>query len=280
MKEKLNVMIPVDFSPVSFKALEFLGLLLDRTPIEAHLVHVIQINEADWGGTSESSETIDRGAMQALEERAAQQFRDLRQQVAIPFTSAILHGGLTTTLAQYASRNPVDLVLMGTAGSDGWLEKISGSEAQQVVRHTDVPVLTIHQHASITPIRHMLWVADFDAEKQPLRAVNTLKTLQQLFDAQVHLLHILQKEDDARAGQIRQRMQQFADTLQLRNYELHLRRDYKVPEGVRNFNRETEMDLVIIGTHGRTGIAHLFYGSIAETLVNHCIRPLLTYHLK
>ena len=75
-------------------------------------------------------------------------------------------------------------------------------------------------------------------------------------------------------------MKHFAENWHLQQYELHLRRDYKVPAGVRNFNRETEMDLVVIGTYARKGIAQVFYGSIAETLVNYCVRPLLTYHLK
>jgi nucleotide-binding universal stress UspA family protein len=39
------------------------------------------------------------------------------------------------------------------------------------------------------------------------------------------------------------------------------------------------MDLVCVGTHAHKGISQLFYGSIAETLVNRCIRPLLTYHI-
>lgn len=40
-----------------------------------------------------------------------------------------------------------------------------------------------------------------------------------------------------------------------------------------------QVDLVVVGTHARKGLSHLFYGSVAETLVNNCIRPLVTYHL-
>lgn len=280
MEKKLNVMVPVDFTPVSFKAIEFLGFLMERIPIEVHLVHVIQVNAADWAGTSESSETIDRAELKALEQKAEQQFAELKQHVDFTFTSEILHGGLTTLLANYANQNQLDLVIMGTEGADGWYEKISGSEAQHVVRYTEVPVITIHQFASITPVHNILWVADFEAEKQPEQSIKTIKALQQLFGAKLNLLQILKKEDEGKAQRIKECMQKFASDLQLENYELHLRHDYKVPAGVRNFNQETEMDLVVIGTHARKGFSHVFYGSIAETLVNHCIRPLLTYHLK
>jgi nucleotide-binding universal stress UspA family protein len=124
-----------------------------------------------------------------------------------------------------------------------------------------------------------LWVADFSAQQKPSPSLSTIITLQQVFGAQLHLLQVLNKEEEEHIEVIKNNMQHFADRFGLQNYSLHLHRDYKVPAGVRNFNRESEMDLVVIGTHARKGIRHIFKGSIAETLVNHCIRPLLTYHL-
>ncbi|GAB2536923.1 universal stress protein [Rufibacter soli] len=280
MEKQLRVMVPVDFSPVSLKALEFLGFLMDQMPIETHLIHVIQVNQADWAGNNEASETLDHAQMRTLEQTAEDRFAQLRQQVDFKFTPHVLYGGLTTTLANFANLQQVDLVIMGTQGADGWHEKLSGSEAQHVVRYTEVPVITIHQNASITPIHNILWVADFAQEKQPKRSVSLLKVLQIIFGAKIHLLQILQKENAQQEESLKEDMQHFADNLQLQNYELHFHRDFKVPAGVRNFNQESEMDLVVIGTHARKGVSHLFYGSIAETLVKHCIRPLLTYHLK
>jgi nucleotide-binding universal stress UspA family protein len=280
MEKRLNIMVPVDFTPVSFKALEFLTFLMEKTPIYTHLVNVIQVNAAEWAGTTDSSESIDRAQIKALEQKAVEQFAELRKQANFDFTSEVLYGGLTSTLTKHAEKNQIDLIIMGTEGADGWFERISGSEAQHVVRYTNIPVITIQKDASITPIKNILWVADFSAEKQPESSVTTIKTLQQLFGAKLHLLQILEKGDEEKTEQLRAEMQRFAEELQLQNYDLNFRSDDKVPAGVRNFNRETEMDLVLIGTHARKGFSHIFYGSIAETLVNHCIRPLLTYHLK
>jgi nucleotide-binding universal stress UspA family protein len=36
------------------------------------------------------------------------------------------------------------------------------------------------------------------------------------------------------------------------------------------------IDLVVIGTHGRTGLKHLLLGSIAERVVQHAPCPVLT----
>ena len=279
MKDKLNIMVPVDFTPVSYRAIEFLAFLMDRTPINTHLVHVIEVNSAEWAGSIAASDTLNKAELTEEVQLAEQKFTSLKQHVDFSFTMEIVFGGLTTSLATYADQHSIDLIIMGTAGADGWLEKISGSEAQHVVRFTHVPVITIHRDAAISPIHNLLWVADFEAEKQPEQSIATIKMLQQLFHAKIHLLQIINLEDEDRAQQLRGKMQTFAEQLGLQRYELHLHRNYKVPAGVRNFNEVSAMDLVLIGTHGRKGISHLLYGSIAETLVNHCIRPLMTYHL-
>lgn len=44
--------------------------------------------------------------------------------------------------------------------------------------------------------------------------------------------------------------------------------------------REGGYDLVVIGTHGRTGLRHVFLGSVAENVVRLCPCPVLTLRLK
>ncbi len=40
--------------------------------------------------------------------------------------------------------------------------------------------------------------------------------------------------------------------------------------------RDKEADIVVMGTHGRTGIAHTIMGSVAENVVRHAPCPVLT----
>jgi len=40
--------------------------------------------------------------------------------------------------------------------------------------------------------------------------------------------------------------------------------------------REKEVDLIVMGTHGRTGLAHVLIGSVAEKVVHHAHCPVLT----
>ncbi|MCK6569706.1 universal stress protein [Myxococcota bacterium] len=42
--------------------------------------------------------------------------------------------------------------------------------------------------------------------------------------------------------------------------------------------RECQADLVVMGTHGRRGVRRLWLGSVAESVVRECERPVLTVH--
>lgn len=48
----------------------------------------------------------------------------------------------------------------------------------------------------------------------------------------------------------------------------------KPHEEILKVAQEWEADLIVMGTHGRTGLAHLFMGSVAEKMVRHSEKPL------
>ena len=50
--------------------------------------------------------------------------------------------------------------------------------------------------------------------------------------------------------------------------------------GILEFASLIKADLIAMGTHSRTGIAHLLNGSLAEDLVNHYEGQVWTYSLK
>ncbi len=44
-------------------------------------------------------------------------------------------------------------------------------------------------------------------------------------------------------------------------------------------SRRGGFDIVVMGTHGRTGLRHVLMGSVAEAVVRHALCPVLTIHL-
>jgi len=41
------------------------------------------------------------------------------------------------------------------------------------------------------------------------------------------------------------------------------------------FAKEEKADLIVMGTHGRTGVEHVFFGSVAEKVLRNSLFPVL-----
>ena len=271
----LTILIPTDFSEVCLLALPMVDLLSQKIPVRVHMLHVIEVNDS----SSDYSEGLnDVRSISKREKEALHNFAFLRNTWR-DFELHIETGLLTDQINRAASKLEADVVIMGTNGSDGFMEKISGSEAQHVVRHLQVPVISLRPGTMARQLKNILLVADFEHFEKSIQ-INTIKTIANAFNATIHLLQILTLEEEKYADEIIEQMKFFAKEHELLKFETHLYRDHKVVSGVQNFNKEADMDLVCIRTHGRKGINHLLFGSIAERLVNHCIKPLLTFQLK
>ena len=51
-------------------------------------------------------------------------------------------------------------------------------------------------------------------------------------------------------------------------------------EEIMKYANDHNIDLLVVGTHGHTGLAHLLMGSVAEKLVRLSTCPVLTVHPK
>ena len=54
----------------------------------------------------------------------------------------------------------------------------------------------------------------------------------------------------------------------------------KPAEEILRVTREEGVDLIVMGTHGRTGLRHLLLGSVAEEVSRHAMCPVFTVHIR
>src|SRR5215469_14240549 len=77
-----------------------------------------------------------------------------------------------------------------------------------------------------------------------------------------------QNEAKERLGQI----SEYIEGIPHRNFVRH----GQVWKMLASIIAENEVDLVVVGTHGRTGLGRLLLGSVAENILRHAPRPVLT----
>ena len=195
-------------------------------------------------------------------------------------------------ILDYAERHDVDLIVMGTHGRRGLGRLLMGSVAEKVVRLAPVPVLTVCQSAEAggaQPIRRVLAPVDFSEYTAP--ALTHAKELAAVYDARVDLLHVitevalpgvygLEPVSVAEPG-VQDRVRQALEEAMTRSpgaerpFSVHVLVGYPAHD-IAEFAAEHDIDLVVIATHGRTGLKRLFMGSVAENVVRLACCPVFT----
>ena len=272
----IKILIPTDFSQQADFAWLMSKKLSEKIPVKVHFLHVLNPGQGvvtDSEGRPVEDAEIDTTFFTEMENMAKGKLQALQKSTGAE--TSLKAGKVTDEIVGYAEKNKFDLIVMGTKGSSGVKELLSGSETQQVVRHCKVPVLSMMCDRSELQIRNILLAHDFENDKT--QEFPLLKAISEAWGAKVHLLFVNRKSD---AEKIKEKMHQFASVNNLANYEAHVHSDSAVEKGVVHFNQMHDMDLICIGTHGHTGMAHLLRGSIAESIVNHLFKPVITYHLK
>lgn len=79
---------------------------------------------------------------------------------------------------------------------------------------------------------------------------------------------------------VKNELEDFVKKFKLSNYTINIYNSRNIEKGITDFSDEVNADLIAIETHGRTGIAHLINGSLAEDVANHIDFPVLSIKIQ
>jgi nucleotide-binding universal stress UspA family protein len=174
-------------------------------------------------------------------------------------------------------KNNVDFIIMGSHGASGFQEMFIGSNTEKVVRASDVPVLVIKNETQQFKADNFLFASDFSDEiKKPFRK---LLEFANLFNSHLNLVMINTPNSFKSTHVAEKIMNDFVAEFDLKDFSTHIYNDSNVEKGILNFANTIKCDIIGMCTHGRTGFSHFFNGSISEDLVNHAVRPVITFKI-
>ena len=276
--EKLKVLIPTDFSVQAEFAYLMVKNMQEKIDMDIHFLHVLDVPDTvtlNEKGHIETCGEIDTAYVQSKKEIAERNLRNLKQEYGSHIHTHLLLGKAPEKIIYYTNHHKFDLIVMGTKGAWGIKEKLSGTNTQVVARQSRIPVLSLMCDRSELNIDNILLVHDFNtAEKEDMKLLDILI---RAFNPKIHFLHITDSETDNLW--ILSQMDTFAKVNNVTNYEKHLLADADIVNGVTHFNQMQEMVIVYIGTHGRKGVQRVINPSATEKLINHLIKPIISFHL-
>ncbi len=141
-----TVLVPVDYSASSGRAMAWAIDYAQRAPCELHLLHVLdrRLHVGDLSATTRDIEAgIDGITIAARKELEAMAADAAAQKNVGPMKRHVAVGRATHEIVGLANRLSADLIVMGTHGRTGIRRAVIGSVAEYVVRHAPCTVVCV-----------------------------------------------------------------------------------------------------------------------------------------
>jgi nucleotide-binding universal stress UspA family protein len=197
-----------------------------------------------------------------------------------------------------ARRAECDLIVMGTHGREGLPRVFLGSVAERVSRLSPIPLMLVRGDGPATPIAHFGHIlAPLDGSEVGRPAFALADQLSTELGAELQILHVvpplpapvadlwgggaimynyaLLDEEAKKEGQAilaAAKEQAKSPKVGAEMVEALFRH---VSEVIVEYARQHHSDLIVMGTHGRTGFERFLLGSVAEGVIHHAPVPVL-----
>ncbi len=189
---------------------------------------------------------------------------------------------------QVVKENNVDLLVIGTHGRAGVDRVMLGSVAERIVRKAGCPVMVI-KGIKYTGFKRIIVPIDFsDCSRKALeyaiataRAHNSRLTILHVYEKSFVEPYVNAANSEEKADEIMKEIErvnetkydEFLKTVDLNGveYEKLLKKGIAETDIV-EIAMEQQANLIVMGTHGRSGIKHILIGNTAEEVVRtvHC----------
>ncbi|RZJ29753.1 MAG: universal stress protein [Flavobacterium sp.] len=272
-----RILVPTDFSKHAEYALKVAAQIARKNNSEIILLHMLELPHQgkDALGSGHNIPEIMYFKNRAVE--TLEELMDADYLKGIDVSEIIQFEKAFEGIINISRKNEVDFIVMGSHGATGFHEMMIGSNTEKVVRTSDIPVLVIKNDTPDFKADNFVFASDFSEEiKKPFQKIIGLA---ELFNADLKLV-MINTPNSFKPTHVAERMiSDFVSGLSIKNYSTHIYNDSNVEKGILNFANSVNADLIGMCTHGRTGFSHFFNGSTTEDLVNHAVRPVVTFKI-
>ena len=271
----MQILAATDFSTRSQRALRRAGLLARATGAELALVHVVDDDQPQ--------------ALIEMEEREARRILAEQVDVVPEFQGVQCHPMVTTgdpfdAILRTATALTADLIVMGAHRKQFLRDVFVGTTVERVIRTGPYPVLMVNNEVSGGPYRAVLAPIDMsDSSAYALEVAQTRRLTDNVHVTLLHAFHptaktklILSGLGQPSVGQYvashhQDAVNELAAFLLMNSFSSNgwsQRLEEGEPfEVISRVVKETRPDLLVIATHGRSGLIKLLLGSVTEQVL-------------
>jgi nucleotide-binding universal stress UspA family protein len=292
------MLIPVDGSPPSEHAAK-VGLALAKRLKAAVVFTTVCETQHDRDRNENEALTQTKTLVQTLLEHWERQAKQKRVTV-----SSVLkeEGSVAEALLEVCRAENCDVIVMGTHGRTRLPRVLLGSVAERVARLAHVPVLLVRGDTTQVKLFKRILVAT-DGSPYSEKALEHADHLAQTFGAKLTLLNVAVEIGQLPSGlgrawmltdtqKVQEQINEYIEELKVRGQQVldESRQRCKsenvitlVREGRHRLTSEvicevadeTKAELIVMGTHGYTGLRKFLLGSVASEVAHKAKQPVL-----
>jgi nucleotide-binding universal stress UspA family protein len=262
-----KILVPVDFSIFSKKALEASQMIAKRSGAS---IHVLYVAPPEWN-TSLLDVTI-KNLKQDMDNKL-QAFVDRDAFNNIPVEKHIVYGDAAKEILHVATQQNTDLIVMGAYGKEFKNKYYIGSTLQKVLRIAPCPVLVVKNQIQNTQFKTLILAIKLDIQAN--KVVKSLSEIARIFSSTIHLVLINTPAKSIALAEA----QQFLDSFQAEIYDIpietHVYNFPTVEDGLASFIQNMGDCCLALATHEQK-LSSLYLIGVTETMIYRLSSPVLS----
>lgn len=278
-----KILFPTDFSEASLNSKSYAIEIAKRSGAQIYLMNVYNVTIYDPNMPAELvMETMTEAQKFAKEnlESLSKEFVSQKYDDGKNLDVSIVYkqGLISDEIEVFSEENNIDLVIMGTTGESGFIDKILGSNTASVLDKVKCPVLAVPAEAHYKNIQNVVYASNLTDDDR--KEVAQLKDFVQLFDANLTYLHIcgedekpLQNEKDTIFSELKREVSY--DKINLEMIE-----NTDIEKGIDDYINSHPVDILVMAIHKRNFFEKIFKRSLTKEMVYHSQIPLYALHVK
>lgn len=201
----------------------------------------------------------------------------------------VVSGSPADAIVHFAEENGIDLIVMSSHGRTGSKRWVYGSVAEKVMHHASCATAIIRAHVSVGMFQNHKVMVPLDGSELAESALDPAMAIATAVKSDVLLLRVvagrepLPESIDPSGDDVAAALRE-ADALERAEAEAYLQRVYAarsnkhlffdvqttsgdVADAIVSFADAQNVDLIVISSHGRSGIGRWLHGSVAEKVL-------------
>ena len=272
-----TVLVPTDFSQGAFKAIEYAANYVREFGGKLVLCHAFELPAQGINVMIDISSELEKNAKIELK-KLAYKLEEDKVVEGIDVEYVALLGNLIDVLRTLNEKYAASLVIMGTKGESDLASKLFGTNTVNVIKHCHIPLLVIPSKAEYKPINNIAFAIDY-LRPSERNICETLRNIAIHNNAKLSLVNVhTDGEISEFVESVKDMQDWYVKQLEGANTEFVFVENYAIEDGVFEFIRHNDIDMLAMITRKHGFFDKIFRKSISEELALHTDIPLLTMH--